>query len=243
MRRAWTRIAVVAVISAAVAFWVYYDKQRLQNTPEHRLDTVLNAMPSWQVLKEQDPRFVARIREQILTMHKAGESEQEIIDVVQPQILELQMSRLQYAPDANAVAWMTINMEQTAAIQKVSDDACFRFLFPAVKGGVNPMRVLDKTMMQRRMQADAEMMRAGWGENRHTVSPEEHAGAVEDVRPIMQDLTVQYGKDIQLLAMPENAVGKEKLTCELVQAMWAKVLALPEKKAARVIRMAVTEQD
>jgi len=233
----------VAVISAAVAFWVYYDKQRLQNTPEHRLDTTLNAMPSWQVLKEQDPRFVTRIREQILTMQKAGDSEQDIIDVVQPQILSLQMSRLQYAPDANAVAYMKINMEQTAAIQKVSDDACFRFLFPGVKGGINPMRVLDKNMMQRRMQADAEMMRAGWSNDRHTVTPEEHAAAVEDVRPIMQELTVQYGKDIRLLVMPENAVGKEKLTCEMVQAMWGKVLKLPEQKAARVIRMAVTELD
>ncbi|AXF60796.1 topoisomerase II [Leclercia sp. W6] len=243
MRRAWTPIVAVAVISAAVAFWVYYDKQRLQNTPDHRLDTTLNAMPSWQVLKEQDPRFVTRIREQILTMQKAGDSEQDIIDVVQPQILSLQMSRLQYAPDANAVAYMKINMEQTAAIQKVSDDACFRFLFPGVKGGVNPMRVLDKDMMQRRMQADAEMMRAGWSNDRHTVTPEEHAAAVEDVRPIMQELTVQYGKDIQLLVMPENAVGKEKLTCEMVQAMWGKVLKLPEQKAARVIRMAVTELD
>lgn len=243
MRRAWTPIVAVAVISAAVAFWVYYDKQRLQNTPEHRLDTTLNAMPSWQVLKEQDPRFVTRIREQILTMQKAGDSEQDIIDVVQPQILSLQMSRLQYAPDANAVAYMKINMEQTAAIQKVSDDACFRFLFPGVKGGINPMRVLDKDMMQRRMQADAEMMRAGWSNDRHTVTPEEHAAAVEDVRPIMQELTVQYGKDIRLLVMPENAVGKEKLTCEMVQAMWGKVLKLPEQKAARVIRMAVTELD
>ncbi|MDK4744703.1 topoisomerase II [Leclercia adecarboxylata] len=243
MRRAWTPIVAVAVISAAVAFWVYYDKQRLQNTPEHRLDTVLNAMPSWQVLKEQDPRFVTRIREQILTMHKAGESEQEIIDVVQPQILELQMSRLQYAPDANAVAWMKINMEQTAAMQKVSDDNCYRFLYPEVKGGVNPMRLLDKDLMQRRMQADVDMMRAGWGKDRHNVTPEEHAAAVEDVRPIMQALSSKYGKDIQLLVMPENAVGKEKLTCEMVQAMWGKVLALPEQKAAGVIRMAVTEQD
>lgn len=112
-----------------------------------------------------------------------------------------------------------------------------------MKGGINPMRVLDKDLMQRRMQADAEMMRAGWSNDRHTVSPEEHAAAVEDVRPIMQELTVQYGKDIQLLVMPENAVGKEKLTCEMVQAMWGKVLKLPEQKAARVIRMAVTELD
>lgn len=73
------------------------------------------------------------------------------------------MSRLQNAPDASVVNYMTINMEQTAAIQKVSDDACFRFLYPAVKGGVNPMRMLDKELMARRMQADADMMRAAYG--------------------------------------------------------------------------------
>jgi hypothetical protein len=139
-----------------------FDKQRLQQDPEQQLDTTLNAMPAWQVLKEQEPALQKRIRDQILTMQKAGESEQHIIDVIQPQILNLQMSRLQYAPDANVVAYMKANMEQTAAIQKVSDDACFRFLYPAVKG-VNPMRVLDKPMMQRRMQADADMMRSAYG--------------------------------------------------------------------------------
>ncbi len=56
-------------------------------------------------------------------LQKAGEPEQQIIDTIQPQILHLQMSRLQNAPDANVVNYMTINMEQTAAIQKVSDDA------------------------------------------------------------------------------------------------------------------------
>lgn len=243
MRRAWTPMVVVAVIAAAVAFWVYYDKQRLQSTPEHRLDTTLNAMPSWQVLKEQDPRFVTRIREQILAMQKEGESEQNIIDVVQPQILNLQMSRLQFAPDANVVAYMKINMEQTAAVQKVSDDACFRFIYPAVKGGVNPMRVLDKSMMQRRMQADTEMMRSAWGKNRHTVSPEERETAVADVRPIMEELSDKYGEDVRLLVMPENAVGKEKLACDMVQEMWGMVLKLPEHKAAGVIRLAVSELD
>lgn len=243
MRRVWTRIVVVAVVAAAVAVWVYYDKQRLQNTAENRLDTTLNAMPSWRVLKEVEPAFQERIRQQILTLHNAGESEQNIIDVVQPQILNLQMSRLQYAPDANVVAYMKINMEQTAAIQKVSDDACFRFLYPGVKGGVNPMRVLDKPMMQRRMQSDADMLRAAYGKNRHTVTPQEREAAVADVRPIMAALSSKYGKDLQLLVMPENAVGKEKLSCDMVQEMWGKVLELPEPKAAGVIRMAVSELD
>ncbi|PWI78977.1 topoisomerase II, partial [Enterobacter sp. CGMCC 5087] len=51
----------------------------------------------------------------------------------------------------------------------------------------------------------------------------------------------KYGEDIQLLQMPEKAAGKEKLSCDMVQEMWAKVLELPEQKAARVIRLAVSE--
>lgn len=70
MRRTWKPIVAVAVLAAAVAFWVYYDKQRLQHTPEYRLDTTLNSMPAWQVLKEQDPAFQERIRAQILAMQK-----------------------------------------------------------------------------------------------------------------------------------------------------------------------------
>jgi hypothetical protein len=151
------------------------------------------------------------------------------------------MSRLQHAPDANVVDYMKANMEQTAAIQKVSDDACFRFLYPAVKGGVNPVRVLDKEMMARRMQADADMMRAAYGKNSHNVTPAEREAAVTTVRPIMKALADKYGEDIQLLQMPENAVGKEKLSCDMVQDMWAKVLKLPEQEAAGVIRLAVSE--
>lgn len=239
MNKTWTRTVMVVVVAAAVAFWVFFDKK--QQSPEQQLNTALNEMPAWQVIKEQEPALHQRILDQMTALQKAGEPEQQIIDTIQPQILHLQMSRLQNAPDANVVNYMTINMEQTAAIQKVSDDACFRFLYPMVKGGINPMRMLDKDLMARRMQADADMMRAAYGKNRHTVTPAEREAAVEDVRPIMKELADKYGEDIQLLQMPEKAAGKEKLSCDMVQEMWAKVLALPEQKAAGVIRLAVSE--
>lgn len=82
------------------------------------------------------------------------------------------------------------------------------------------MRMLDKDLMTRRMQADADMMRAAYGKNRHTVTPEEREAAVTDVRPIMKTLADKYGEDIQLLQMPEKAVGNEKLSCDMVQEMW-----------------------
>ncbi|HFQ9139409.1 TPA: topoisomerase II [Enterobacter cancerogenus] len=239
MKKTWIGTVVVVAVAAAVAFWVFFDKQ--QQSAEQQLNATLNEMPAWQVIKEQEPVLHQRILDQIAALQKAGEPEQQIIDTIQPQILHLQMRRLQNAPDASVVNYMTINMEQTAAIQKVSDDACFRFLYPAVKGGINPIRMLDKEMMSRRMQADADMMRAAYGKKHHTVTQAERETAVADVRPIMKDLADKYGEDIQLLQMPEKAVGKEKLSCDMVQAMWAKVLKLPEPKAAGVIRLAVSE--
>jgi hypothetical protein len=104
-------------------------------------------MPAWQVIERAGAALHQRILDQMAALQKAGEPEQQIIDTIQPQILHLQMSRLQ-TPRTPTWWNMKANMEQTAAIQKVSDDACFRFLYPAVKGGVNPMRMLDKPMMR-----------------------------------------------------------------------------------------------
>ncbi|MDU1026924.1 MAG: topoisomerase II, partial [Leclercia adecarboxylata] len=219
------RIAIAVVLGMVAAGWIYRDKA--PNT-EQQLDTALSSMPVWQVIKEQEPEFRKKVQDEMLALQKAGKNEQQIIDTVQPKILHLQMARLQNAPDANVVEYMKINMEQTAAMQKVSDDSCYRFLYPEVKGGVNPMRLLDKDLMQRRMQADVDMMRAAAGPDKHTVTPQEIQQAETDVVPIIQKLTGKYGDDIELLQMPQKGKGKEKQSCDLVQDLWNNVLALPE---------------
>lgn len=72
MNKTWTRIVIVVVAAAAVAFWVFFDKQR---APEHQIDTTLNAMPAWQVIKEQEPALHQRILDQMAALQKAGEPE------------------------------------------------------------------------------------------------------------------------------------------------------------------------
>lgn len=232
------RIAIAVVLGMVAAGWIYRDKS--PNT-EQQLDTALSSMPVWQVIKEQEPEFRKKVQDEMLALQKAGKNEQQIIDTVQPKILHLQMARLQNAPDANVVEYMKINMEQTAAMQKVSDDSCYRFLYPEVKGGVNPMRLLDKDLMQRRMQADVDMMRAAAGPDKHTVTPQEIQQAETDVVPIIQKLSGKYGDDIELLQMPQKGKGKEKQSCDLVQDLWNNVLALPEPNAAGLIRYAVSD--
>ena len=78
MKKTWISTVVVIVAVAAVAFWVFFDRQR---APEAQIDTTLNAMPAWQVIKEQEPALHQRILDQMAALQKAGEPEQQCADL------------------------------------------------------------------------------------------------------------------------------------------------------------------
>ena len=250
-RKGWIgKVAALVITVVAIVAWNIIDvkyliprdsKTRMQ-TQASQIDEAFNKMPVYQVMKEHQPTLFESVRQQALTMHKEGKMEQEIIDAIQPQILEFQMKQLQNAADANVVAYMQINMQQTAMVQKASDDECFRFLFPAVKGGINAVRIIPREVTMRRMEVDAEMLRSAFGPDKHTVTAEEREQAQRDVQPIVQQLVKQYGQDIQLMADPHKAVGKEAVACNLVQDLWRNVMLLPPQKAAAIIRLSVEAQ-
>jgi len=143
------------------------------------------------------------------------------------------------ATDDNVVAFMQVNMQQTAMVQKSSDDACFRFLFPGVKGGINSPKILPRDVTMRRMQVDAAMMRSAYCPDKHSVTDAEREQARQDIQPIVRQLTKRYGSDLQLMSEPHKAVGKEGLVCNQVQELWRNVLQLPPARAAGIIRLSV----
>jgi hypothetical protein len=250
-KKGWLgKVGALAIAAVAILAWNIIDVKYLipregksaALSPESQFDEAFNKMPVYQVMKERQPELFASVRQQALTMHKEGKSEQQIIDAVQPRILAFQMQQLQNAADANVVAYMQINMQQTAMVQKASDDECFRFLFPAVKGGVNVVRIIPREINLRRMEVDAQMLRSAFGADKHTVTSAEREQARRDIQPIVQRLVKQYGQDIQLIADPHKAVGKEAVVCNLVQDLWRNVMLLPPQKAAAIIRLSFEEQ-
>lgn len=239
---------VIAVIAAVtwniinVKYLIPRDSKKVMARQIKQLDETFDQMPVYQVMKEHQPDLFASVRQQAVTMHQQGNTEQQIIDAIQPQILEFQMKQLQNATDVNVVAYMQINMQQTAIVQKVSDEDCFRFLFPAVKGGVNAMKIIPQDVTRRRMEVDGAMLRSAFGPERHTVTPEERQQAQSDIQPIVQQLVKQYGQNVQLMADPHKAVGKEAVACNLVQDLWRNVMLLPPQKAAAIIRLSLEGQ-
>ncbi|RDT55380.1 topoisomerase II [Escherichia coli] len=243
-------ITSAVIIAVAILVWNVGYRQYiapwLQNSGESQMDVAFRAissMPTYQVLREQEPQLLETIRTTAKNMEKEGKTPQQIIDYIQPQIIGVQMTRLQNAPDENVIAYMQINMEQTAAIQKASDDNCFRFLFPAVKGGINPAKILPGDFLMKRMNIDAAMMRAAYGVNRHTVTDKERQDAQQYLQTIIAVLVKKYGQDIEIMPDPRKGVGKEKVACDIVQDLWRNVLTLPQDQAAGMIRLIMAPEN
>ena len=250
-KKGWLgKISGAVVFVLAIIAWNLFDVHYLIPrespdyglTEEQQFEKAMLSNPAFQVIKEQEPELTQKIISQAAQMKKAGSSEQQVIDAIQPQILQLQMARLQQAPDANVIEYMKINLEQIAAVAKIGDDECFRFLFPAVKGGINPARLVPREIMNRRMASDMSMMRAAYGPNKHTVTAEEKQLALQDLQAISPGLVQRYGPDIQIMADPTKAIGKEKIACEIVQDLWSQVLKLPTARAAGVIRLMLSAE-
>lgn len=250
-KKGWVgKVSGGVIFVVAILAWNLFDVHYLipRESPEYgmteeqKFESAMLKMPTFQVIKEQDPAFWEHIRSQAVQMKEAGKNEQQVIDAIQPQVLQLQMARLQQAPDANVVEYMKINLEQMAAVEKAGADECFRFLFPAVKGGINPVRLISREILERRMESDARMMRAAYGPDKHTVTAQEKHQALLDMQSLGPTLMQNYGQDLEIMSDPSKGVGKEKIACDLVQSFWSQVVALPPANAAGVIRLAVSPE-
>ncbi len=243
----------LAVLVAAFVLWRLLDVPRFLppgsggevQSELAAFDVEISHLPVLQVIREQEPALFNQLRKQALGLEQAGRSSAQIMAALQPQITALQVKRLQSAPDASVIRYMQTNMQQTVLMQKESDDACFRFLFPAVRGGVNASDILPEEVITGRMQLDAQMMRAAVGPDSHTMTDDERAQAQQDFLPVLQALVNEYGRDVELISKPQQAqtLQQEGRVCKIVQSLWRRVLALPAPKAASIIRLSVALEE
>lgn len=248
LRKKRLLLALLTLVVAAV-LWPLLDVPRFLppgRTGEEQgvtaeFDEQVARHPVLQVVREQEPELFARLRKQAQSLARQGRSGEQVIAALQPQLAAIQIQRLQNAPDASVISYMKANMQQTALMQKESDDACFRFLFPGVRGGVDAGAILPAQMTAQRLEVDAEMMRAAVGPQRHTVTEQERAQAKKDFLPVLQALVNEYGRDVELISKPQQAqsLQQEGRVCNIVQTLWRRVLALPASKAASIIRLSV----
>lgn len=123
-------VAIVAWNLFDVHYLIPREKAASGQTEEQQFDAALLQMPTFQVLKEQEPAFWVHLRTQALQLKNEGKTEQQIIDTIQPQVLQIQMSRLQQAPDSNVIDYMKTISNRLRRCRKKATMSVSAFLFP-----------------------------------------------------------------------------------------------------------------
>ncbi|SEK49432.1 hypothetical protein SAMN04487787_102124 [Kosakonia sacchari] len=246
-KKGWLSKGSAAVLVAVfIALWNFIDIRYLQaqknaQTAEARFDAMVQQVPTWQLMAEHEPKLFSELRNQVVVLMKAGANEQKIIDTIQPRFSALQMQRMPLASDQLVVAETRVLIDQTVEMQKISDDACFRFHYPEVKGGVNPVALNSRETLKRRLDTDYAMLQSTYGPDKHTITPQEKQQAQADLEPIVRQLYSKYGQDVQLLSHPDQASGKEKVVCDMMLEILHGVQALPQERAAGLYRSLMLE--
>ncbi len=241
-KKGWvSKSSGMVLVLVFIAAWNFIDIKYLQaqknaQTAEARFDGMVKQVPTWRLIAEHEPMLFNELRNQVVVLIKTGASDQKIIDTIQPRFSALQMQRMTLASDPMVVAETRVLIEQTVEMQKVSDDACFRFHYPAVKGGVNPVDLNSPETLKRRLDTDFAMLQASYGPDKHTITPEEEQQAQADLKPIVLQVYSKYGQDVQLLSHPDKAIGKEKVVCDMMLELLNGVQALPQERAAGLYR-------
>ncbi|MFE8048274.1 hypothetical protein RBA63_04795 [Brenneria goodwinii] len=245
-RKQWIgKISGVAIFIAIIAVWNFWGVNYLLpgktfSEELRQAETAMSKLPVYRTIKESDPVFYNQLQGKMVRLKREGKSEQELIDIIQMDISSFLISRLYYAPDDKVVAQMNNMLIQIEKIQAYGGDSCFKFLFPAVSGGINPIRILPEEIMQQRMQADNDLIAASYITPRTVNKAQEIEAAKQALQPILQQMQLQYGDDLQMVVKPEAENVDRKKACEIMRHFYKSILSLPQKQSAAVLRMVLS---
>ncbi|MCW2481082.1 hypothetical protein [Candidatus Symbiopectobacterium sp. NZEC135] len=235
----------VVIFVAVIIGWNVIDTAYLMPNKSRSLElqyaeASMAKLPIFQTIKQYAPDTYQTLKEKVVDAKAEGKDLQQAIDLVQADSSAFLLSRLYSAPDDKVITTLKVMLEQGENIQQQSDEACFKFFFPFVSGGVNPLTLNSTELIQRRMRADSELVAASYTSPRAADKPREDAAAAQAIQPVIQRLYGQYGADLQMIADPAAKQVDRKKVCDITLQLYRHILALPPQQAAAVIRSVLT---
>ncbi|MDN0089168.1 DNA gyrase [Yersinia nurmii] len=213
--------------------FVYY-KYINQNIDRAEVEYSIEKFAVYQTIKQQDPTLYTNLVNRLVALKSGGSSEQEIIDEIKQSVALLTVSKIQSAPDKSVVEYMSVILDELHFYQEndKTHQLCYKALYPQVEGGVNTVKELPATLVQRDLEALNNLFTASTGK---PIKPEneQYRGQLE---AIVQELHQKYGDDLLMLSNPTAANVDRKKVCDMAVELYGNVLRLPQKEAGTIIR-------
>lgn len=196
--------------------------------------------PMMQVLNQYDQKSFYRLRDKIIAMKNDNNTDQQVFNELLIDFIKIQKGRSNFATDQDIISLARLIRDQIVYAKGVSDDFCFRFLYPSVSGGIQAWLEFPESILTKRNFLEAAMVRNSYGVNKHIITSDEASQAKKDYDNMEKQLNLKYGTDLEIVADPGKGMKKKKIACEISEDMLNYMLALPAERTAGIYRQIIS---
>lgn len=242
-----TRLSLVAGILLTVIpvaagnlwwFYAYKPQHDAELLAQHSL-AELSALPGYRVLKQQEPKLWAVLQQSFLHSISQGMSMPLAVGQLRGMLADVVNQRIGRASDQAVINYVTVNVDEMIALEKISPEYCFRFLYPQVEGGVNLMQVLPPSLNDRDSVAMEQLLLTSEGPDK----PLNKTLASDTLKQVVGTLYSRWGDKLKQLNEPGDTSSDHQSLCAMTIDLYQTILKLPAPQSANLLRMMVVSAE
>lgn len=229
-------LLTVLPVLAGNLYWFYACKpQRDEQKTQQQALADMAAMPGYRVLKQQEPALWTLLEQDFLRSIRQGDSVPVAVGQLRGMLADVINQRLGRASDQAVIHYVSVSVDEMQALDKISAEQCFRFLYPQVDGGVNLMKLLPTDMNAQDSEAMEELLLSSQGPYK-TLNKEQ---ASQTLKQVVSTLYGRWGDQLKQLNEPGDTSSDHQTLCAMTIDLYQTILKQPAPQSANLLRTMV----
>ena len=229
-------LLTVLPVIAGNLYWFYACKpaRDLQRQEQHAL-AEMASLPGYRILKVQEPGLWRMLQQAFLRSVREGNSAPVALGQLRGMLVDVINQRIGRASDDAVIHYVSMSVDEMKTLDHLSSDACFRFLYPQVEGGVNLMQLLPPALNTEDAQAMEVLLLNSQGPDKPLNKPL----ATETLKEVVNTLYPRWGDRLRQLNEPGDTSSDHQALCHMTIDFYQTILSLPPVQSVNLLRMMV----
>ncbi len=242
-----TRLTLIAGIlltllpvAAGNLLWFYgYKPQHDAQLNAQRSLAELSSLPGYRILKQQEPKLWAVLQQSFLHSIAQGMSVPLAVGQLRGMLADVVNQRIGKASDQAVIDYVRVSVDEMLALDKISPEDCFRFLYPQVEGGVNLVKLLPQSLNNSDAQAMEQLLLTSEGPDK----PLDKVLASDTLKQVVNTLYTRWGDKLKQLNEPGDTSSDHQSLCAMTIDLYQTILKLPAPQSANLLRIMVVSAE
>jgi len=220
----WIVIILVLIVAGAVGnYW--YDGYSARSA--------LLQQPVYHVIRKHEPQLFDKIVEEYKVFERNESRREDFVNFSNYEISLAATQHLAHASQESVLALVRDMVSTARKLETQPGDTCFRYWFPLVSGPPDVAKVIDAKSQAHTLELMGEVIRSA---EENPVPLPEGGNVKDNLANVINATYEQYGADAQMMAHADDERVDRTKVCTITISVYDRILGLPPKQAAELIR-------